>query len=147
MTTPDSPETDLEFLDPTSGDWFLQSLVETINGTEAELGITLQVGGLLVSGHLVSGHRWFEAFADQIAAGIADAEGREEVRAAYASYADVYRQDDPDVEAPLPQFIHLRDAHYFGADGSAIPSSQGVLWRGRVAQVAGFHLGRFEQQG
>jgi hypothetical protein len=139
-------EATLEHLHQEDGDWFLQSLVETINGSEAELGITVQVGGLLVSGQLISGHRWFEAFAEQIASGVADAEGREDVRAAYASYADVYRGEHSDLdETPLPQYIHLRDARYFGSDGAAVPSSQGVLWRGRIACVAGFHLGRFEQ--
>lgn len=144
MTT--GNEATLEHLHQEDGDWFLQSLVETINGSEAELGITLQMGGLLVSGQLISGHRWFEAFAEQIASGVADAEGREEVRAAYASYADVYRLEGSDLEdSPLPQYIHLRDARYFGSDGNAVPSAAGVLWRGRIASVGSFHLGRFEQ--
>jgi hypothetical protein len=44
-------------------DWLLQHLVALVTDGPLEMGITLQVGGLLVSGKLVSGARYFEAAA------------------------------------------------------------------------------------
>lgn len=45
-------------------DWFLQSLVNMANTDSLQIGITLQVSGLLVSGVLVGGKAYFEGFAE-----------------------------------------------------------------------------------
>lgn len=66
-------------------DWFLQLLVDAVNGTTSEIGLTLQVSGLLVSGTLVSGDKYFEGFAEALAAAKADdKEDAERHRAAFA---------------------------------------------------------------
>lgn len=43
-------------------DWFLQFLVSIVNKSDASFPITLFVGGLLVSGQLVGGKKFFEGF-------------------------------------------------------------------------------------
>ena len=53
-------------------DGFLQFLVNRVNGTTVEIAITLQVSGLLVSGTLVTGDKYFEHFGEEIAAAKAD---------------------------------------------------------------------------
>ena len=54
-------------------DWLLQSLVNMANVSELEIGITLQVSGLLVSGILVGGKKYFEGFAEDFAGAFAAA--------------------------------------------------------------------------
>jgi hypothetical protein len=47
-----------------SADWFLQLLVKIVNGKDdMAFPITLNVSGIIISGELVSGHRYFEGFA------------------------------------------------------------------------------------
>ena len=95
-------------------------------------GITLNVGGLLVSGYIASGRDF----------------------AMHYSLTDfiLEKVDSPDSKRPpedgeaspdyLPEFIHLSDAHYFSPGGLPIPGEdKGVFWRGRLSDVSGFHFG------
>ena len=61
------------------------------------------------------------------------------MRASLAELGDVFRQPQP--AEPLPNYIHLADAPFFSADGTPI-AGQPTLWRGRIAAVDGFILGR-----
>ncbi|PHX42520.1 gas vesicle protein [Pseudomonas syringae pv. syringae] len=49
-------------------DWLLQWLVKFVANTKVEMGVTLSVGGNLVSGHLISHDAYFEQLADDISA-------------------------------------------------------------------------------
>lgn len=126
-------------------DAFLQFLVNLVNngGQLKSIGVTLQMGGMLVSGSIVSGAEYFDTFAS----GFADAldgqanDTRQAVRASLAELGDVFRQPQP--AEPLPNYIHLADALFFSADGTPI-AGQPTLWRGRIAAVDGFILGRLQ---
>ena len=50
-------------------DWFLQSVVNFANDWGVETGLTLQVGGLLVSGIVISGTKYFDEFSGLYATG------------------------------------------------------------------------------
>jgi hypothetical protein len=42
----------------------------------------------------------------------------------------------------LPEFIHLSDVHFFVPGQPPIPTcGDGVFWRGRISEVAGFQFG------
>lgn len=128
-------------IDGNSVDWFLQSLVSTVNKTDLEIGITLVVGGSIVSGRLVGGKRYFEIFAKEFSAmwpeGSSDA-----IYQAFAKYGEIYSQEENHKEdGPPPQFIHLVDSRCF-FPGNQLPDNKGVLWRGRINSVSGFSLGQ-----
>jgi hypothetical protein len=127
-------------------DWFLQHLVDTVNRTDLELPITVQVAGLFVSGLLVSGKRYFEGFGDDVAAGLGgDAESAELLRSAFAGFGKIYDDENSVAAIDSPRFIHLRNARFFGTTNSPpVPNNKGVLWRGRLSQVGGFILGILE---
>jgi hypothetical protein len=127
--------------DGQSVDWYLQSLVSTVNTLETlEIGITLVVGGSVVSGRLVSGKKYFETFAKEFSDPW-PGETKEQIRAAFARHADIYKIDEKGQEnPPPPQFIHLIDARCF-YPGSELPNNGGVLWRGKINAVSGFSLG------
>lgn len=126
-------------------DVFLQFLVNLVNngGQLKSIGITLQMGGMLVSGEIVSGAEYFDRFAETFADSLADmdATARQSVRASLAELGDVFRLPQP--AEPLPNYLHLANALFFTADGTPI-AGQPTLWRGRSSAVDGFILGRLQ---
>src|SRR5450755_3147485 len=66
-------------------DFVLQAIVDLTNETGIEMGITLCVGGIVVSGQLISGKTYFEEIANEAlqASGPAD---QAEVRQSFSDY-------------------------------------------------------------
>lgn len=126
-------------------DVFLQFLVNLVNngGQLKSIGVTLQMGGMLVSGEIVSGAEYFDRFAETFADSLSDMDtpARQSVRASLAELGDVFRLPQP--AEPLPNYVHLADALFFTADGTPI-AGQPTLWRGRSSAVDGFILGRLQ---
>lgn len=95
-----------------------------------ETGITLQIGGLLVTGNIISARQYFleHPLTDKIL----------EVK-------EVLDKTDPLAEQPDkdgPHFVHLSGARYFIPGQPPIPTQgEGVYWRGRLSEVAGFSFG------
>jgi hypothetical protein len=136
-----SPEEITLARDGQSVDWYLQNLVALVNDTPIEFGITLFVGGVTISGQLVSGKKYFETFAKEFSdAYPGSAETQENLRQAFASHAAIYDRKDGDEVAPPPHFIHLINCRCF-SPGGVLPSNRGVLWRGKINAVSGFSLG------
>lgn len=128
-------------------DVFLQFLVNLVNngGQLKSIGVTLQMGGMLVSGSIVSGAEYFDRFAETFSDSLSDmdTQARQSVRTSLAELGDVFRQPQP--AEPLPNYIHLVDALFFTADGTPI-AGQPTLWRGRSSAVDGFILGRLQSE-
>lgn len=129
-------------LDGNSVDWFLQNLVNIVNTSDLEFGITLVVGGSVVSGRLVGGKKYFETFASEFSAAWND-ESKESIYKAFAQHGDRYEQKEGEEgkDIPPPQFIHLIDSRCF-YPGNQLPNNRGVLWRGKINAVSGFSLGQ-----
>ena len=130
----------------TSSDWFLQMLVEMVNGSEVVFPVTLNVGGVLVSGEMVSGHKYFEGFAKDLKEGMfgTTSENANFVEDQFKKLGSIYireEQGQDDERKPPPQYIHLRNARIFHPGGTPIPTNRGVWWRGRLEAVDGFILG------
>jgi hypothetical protein len=125
-------------------DWFLQNLVDLTNRGAFEIGVTFQVSGMLVSGMLISGEKYFEEFAALFAGGF---KNNTDVSDAFhkliSSYKKIY--DVIDSELPPPNYVHLQNAKFFHPGQKAIPTNQGVLWRGRIAEIGGFYLGSLSE--
>ncbi|CUJ15218.1 Uncharacterised protein [Achromobacter xylosoxidans] len=128
-------------------DVFLQFLVNLVNngGQLKSIGVTLQMGGMLVSGSIVSGAEYFDRFAETFSDSLSDmdTQARQSVRTSLAELGDVFRLPQP--AEPLPNYIHLVDALFFTADGTPI-AGQPTLWRGRNSAVDGFILGRLQSE-
>lgn len=135
--TPAVPETDA----------FLQFLVNLVNeGAPLNgLDVTLQMGGILVGGTIISGADYFDRFAADFTRSLSLA-GNDEgaaVRDSLAGLGDVFRAPQP--VDPMPNYIHLGDALFFTSGGEPIVD-QPTLWRGRIAEVDGFILGKLTPQ-
>ncbi|WYX62419.1 gas vesicle protein [Achromobacter xylosoxidans] len=114
-------------------------------GQLKSIGVTLQMGGMLVSGSIVSGAEYFDRFAETFSDSLSDmdTQARQSVRTSLAELGDVFRLPQP--AEPLPNYIHLVDALFFTADGTPI-AGQPTLWRGRSSAVDGFILGRLQSE-
>lgn len=133
-------------------DWFLQSVISLAN-SGAEIGITLTVGGAVISGMLIAGRTYFKELADMIR-GVADEEEEanpmlEAIAESWDKLSEIY--DKPEGATaewdPGPfGYIHLRNARVYAPGGGVLPSSpSGVLWRGRLTQISGFAIGQLAE--
>lgn len=121
-------------------DWHLQGLVTMANEHGIEMGITLILGGTVITGQLISGKTYFESFAEEFAnAWSEDDEIREKTRAAMATPAETHYGPGRISDPAGTSFIHLKKAKIQGPDGSSV--IRGTLWRGRLTEVSGFFLG------
>lgn len=131
-------------------DWFLQQLVDLVNKTNLEMTVTLDIGGLMVSGMLISGRTYFDEFAKEFSGAYkGDQEVAKVLHDMVAQHVDMYplvsEKDGEDESRKLepPEYIHMRNARFFHPGGVPYPGVHegGSLWRGRMSQVDGFHLG------
>jgi hypothetical protein len=139
---PGPPQPDYSFQIP---DWFLQILVNIVNTSDTEIGVTLQVGGFLVSGRLVGGAKYFDGFAADFANSLrGDQESTEYIRSAFSSYGEQLYSTTGETDAG-PLYIHVKEARFFNTSGKPIPANRGVWWRGRLSEVSGFILGSLSE--
>lgn len=145
-------------------DWFLDQLVEWANRFGVEMGITLNSGGMLVSGQTISGRNYFIELAKEFRGDSEEGslvhtlgglvEANKQVYETHdltlkkdegASKSDqgeaVESDDDIDSLPPPPTYIHLRNARIYAPGQTPIPGNRGVLWRGRISEINGFSLG------
>lgn len=140
--------------DPLAPDHLLMALVNSANTLDMGVSVTLHVSGLVVSGMLISGSKFFDQVAlalRQPAAGEstnaaeAVAEAFEYVAMSYRDEAERKRRrersEGGNETAPHPvEYIHLQDAVVYAPGGAPLP---GTLWRGRLAHVSGWSFGTF----
>ncbi len=125
-------------------DWFLKTLVSLAESeSPVTMGITLSVGGLLISGTTTDTKSYFANFGAEIAGAnpSSSAEIAQRMRAKFeelGSYvADQTKSDDGVRNA----YIHLRQARVFHPGGRPIPLNKRTWWRVKVDAVDGFALG------
>lgn len=109
-----------------------------------ETGVTLMVGGLLITGFLVSGRRYFNEY---LVSSISmtpdpDGSGAAAMKLFYESFGAVYSEERLADENRLPpSFVHLWKATIMHPSGSSIPTEGTMWWRGRISEVQGFIMG------
>ncbi|KPW82718.1 putative Gas vesicle protein [Pseudomonas syringae pv. coriandricola] len=119
-------------------DWLLQWLVKFVANTKVEMGVTLSVGGNLVSGHLISHDDYFDQMAEDISAPFSQFDNGTE--ASMKEMILSFKPGESSQDTPAFHFIHLKDCRTYSTDGHPICDSR-VLWRGRIAAVDGFTIG------
>ncbi|MUO27454.1 MULTISPECIES: gas vesicle accessory protein GvpU [Rhizobium/Agrobacterium group] len=135
----------VEIIDAT--DWFLRTTIENIVSHGIEIGVTLTVKGVIVSGMLVGGKKYFEELSklmkisSQAPNDISDFLGN-----AWKEYTAIYEQPEGASEdwQPAPiGYVHLMNARFYAPGQAPLPENQGVLWRGKLSSVDGFIIGNF----
>ncbi|MGN7133875.1 hypothetical protein ACTHQY_11445 [Rhodococcoides corynebacterioides] len=145
MTTENESPTPRQL--PDGVDPHLTFLVETINlYGDATWDVTLTVGGLLISGKMISGREWYQRQIDALATKNADLDMWP--TATFVQFRDMYKADEwpsddddqvdeqslPDVP---PTTIHLADAFIIQSTTHANVG----LWRGLLSSVDGYNFG------
>jgi hypothetical protein len=123
-------------------DWLLQWLCQLINKHGLAIGVTLTVGGTLVTGTLISHDKYFEQFSEDFSApfAVGGTEAQEQMRSIILGFNPAV---DPDEQTVALQYIHLKNARTYVSSSDHLPTN-GALWRGKIAAVDGFILGSLE---
>ena len=139
-------------------DSYLQVLISLAeDGTK--IPVTLMIGGMLVTGHLISTQEYREG-GEKVVFEAVDASGasREEREAVKEAFT-LRRQIQEDMEEgdkhvkdieegkslpPRPyKYVHLQNARFYAPSGQPWTQPVGFLWRGKAAAVDGFVVGTF----
>jgi len=138
---------------PPRQDWLLRGLIALVHGAEREgvkmsVPVTLNVGGFIVSGLVISGGEYFEEFSEIIEYGLTNAfdeESRQRITSAFRAIGNAYEPKEEALEGVIEResynFVHLRDARFLHPGGDPIPTNAGMLWRTKLEAVNGFTLG------
>ena len=122
-------------------DGLLEMFVNLANNASLEIGITLQVGGIIVSGILISGKKYFQGLACELRANASINLAAEAIQNAMNDMSTAYVLSD-NSEMLEPKFIHLREARILLSSPSNFSSDIRVAyWRGKLDCVEGFVLG------
>jgi len=122
----------------TKADWVLVTLIIAAE-KGVEVGVTLTTAAGLVTGTIIGGAKYMEmqktAFAE------APGGGGSVFEKIFDDWRSVYiQQSDSEDSRPQVSFIHLQDARLITGT-QAVPTNQGLLWRGRLDSIIGFNLG------
>ncbi len=170
MGTHETPPEQAESVPDRKVDRFLESLVLNAEEHGMPWEITLTVGGMLVSGVIDSGRKYFdyhiEAYAKALGVSLPlpDVDGHEEnsadleplalpvyvLQVDAQSYADILdkrrkaldEEDTDGLQELLPKYIHLRDVTISHPAMSHNGMKNLPWWRGLLESVDGFILGR-----
>lgn len=118
-------------------DTALQALVFMVNAHNYEINITLNVNGTIISGKLCSGKEYFYEIGKVFKqnAKIDNPEKMKEFLDIFKQVGNMlYAENSIDKKSP---YIHLKDATFLRKENN----SQPFLWRGKLSDVNGFHLG------
>lgn len=137
--------------------------MNNFNDSNAEgIGVVLVVGGVIISGKIVPNWLWFNKVEEKISQGSAGGSssngGLSELFHFFGDELASMRDDAAklaELQDKLParaqqtlmtedrtEFIHLDDARVFQPGQLGMPGN-GMLWRGRLKDVAGWSLGLF----
>jgi hypothetical protein len=139
-------------------DSYLQVLI-SLAEDGAKLPVTLLIGGMLVTGNLISLQEYREGVEKVLFEAIeASGEGleeREAVKEAFSLrrqlYEDIEEGDkyvrDIEEGKPLPpspyKYVYLKNARFYSPSGQPWTQPEGFLWRGKASAVDGLVVGTF----
>jgi hypothetical protein len=126
-------------------DFHFLTLVDLANKLDVGLGVTIVAAGAVITGELISRRAYFKAFGESFGQLFEsrNPEAAEDLRREFADLGEEIHGETAEDDKSLPSFYHLRGAQVFAGD-KMVPTN-GMLWRGKISEVAGFSFGRFSQ--
>lgn len=124
-------------IDPSQNDWFLETLVRMVNGTDDRLPITLLVDGFIVCGDLVGGNTYFQVVLDKyLNSGVQE----DFLSLAIKEASDRYSDDS----IPIG-YVHLLSSKFYHPNGRfGMPVNNDQEFRIKIEKISGFHYGRYK---
>jgi hypothetical protein len=122
-------------------DGFLETFVRWANDASLEVGITLQMGGILASGTLISGKSYFQGIANEIQDNTKNNLVVETIQHFMHDMSTMYIRSDNSEDLEL-NFVHLKNVRLILNSPSNFHSEIKVnYWRGKIIHVEAFFLG------
>lgn len=114
---------------------------------EGSISMTIQCGGNIVSGMVISETAWTSLMCEQLREGgspaLADAAEEALLRRLADAGEEHDRRDAADLNGRARRFIHMQDAKIFDGERDVnVP-----LWRGAMKDISGWSLGAWNQPG
>ncbi|RHW33208.1 gas vesicle protein GvpU [Lysinibacillus yapensis] len=116
-------------------DNILEFFVQAANQHDFTLDITLNVKGSVITGTLISANEYFNTLSETFEEGNEIAQFLSEQLAEAGQAA----QNNNSSEA---YFIHMKETKVYCGDSKPTPSKGEFLWRGKLAEIDGFFLGK-----
>ena len=120
-------------------DWFLEMLVMGANQRTFSFGVTLFVGGTIVTGILVSGEDFFDGFAQSFSAALSDPKMAAAAKSTFQNLGKMYAPGTDFTSKPIA-YVHLKEARIFIPGQAPVPAA-GMWWRGLITRVPELHRG------
>ena len=117
------------------GDPILSLFARLVSDTDAEIHVTLAVGGGVVTGALISQMKWLRLSAETMNARVP---GSGVIPDELGKMLVAETSD-----GTLHEYLHLKDARYISPTG-VMPERPQMLWRGRISEVAGWSWGSIQ---
>lgn len=125
-------------------DAILQDFVRVVNKFDLGIGITLTVGGNLVTGQLISSTKYFKLCKERFAAAGGDSDLAQQLSSFMAKHEDDSRAYMASGDDSQPVYIHLENARMYGPNANRQADLKIDLWRGRLTEVSGFTIGSID---
>ncbi|ADC49583.1 gas vesicle protein U [Alkalihalophilus pseudofirmus OF4] len=116
-------------------DSILEYFVHAANKHDFSLNITLNVGGAMVTGTMISAKEYFSLLSEKF-------EGGNDISNHLSEQLKQAGESAKGDEETPASFIHLNEAQVYCGDREPTPSEGEVLWRGKLSEVDGFFLGK-----
>jgi hypothetical protein len=130
-------------------DGILQLLVAATDRSGAEIPITLNVKGTIVTGILISEKAFFVELNQRLTSKQLNFGSPNSVlEKLFGEFAESIaknnnREKAENVPFGQPLFIHLKNANFLLSSNDLIPVNDSLLWRGRLDMIDGFTFGNF----
>ena len=117
-------------------DKLLCNLVKNCNDKGVSFSITLNVGGLIISGTLISSKNYSEILKEQFAKN--DSEN-------VLGLVDILSEFEEECNyevgtTKVVDYIHLMDCQYYLPVNNRVAINGGILWRGEISSVNSFNM-------
>jgi hypothetical protein len=122
------------------GDHLLRTIARLAQEHSVTTGITLTVGGVVVTGIVVGRDAWLQRFVAALSATGDQGQATGESLEHQFLQADLQRSGQESYD-----FLHLDDARFvYSVALRPPPPVPGQLWRGRISEISGWTFGRYQ---
>lgn len=131
---------------PAASNWFLPNFMAVTNRVGLRPTVTLNVGGLLISGELIDAQTYFSDLSTVTNEELKDVLSQDALNQLDALFEAFRERAEHPGNAPgqsashEPRHLYLRNARVYQPGGSSAPAAGGVSWRVRLDAVDGFSL-------
>jgi hypothetical protein len=125
-------------IDTETKDWTLEIILGAVEAG-VEVPITLNVGGLVITGSLISEREFLEKV---LYGKIYEKykQGMQEISSSETDSEDNESENKETSQSKVYRFIHLKNAEFYYSTGINVEIPEGLLWRGLLSSVDGYFL-------